>query len=59
MNLLQAIKNRNVQDIVKYMKEHGLSLKDGKIIHHDKKYIEGQQEYWDKRQLVQKINLNS
>jgi hypothetical protein len=59
MSLLEAIKNKNVEDIVKYMKENNLSLQEGKIVHHDKNYIEAQQEYWDKRQLVQKINLNS
>lgn len=39
--------------------ENDLFIKDGKIFHKDPSFVEKQIEYWEKRQLVKKINLNS
>lgn len=45
--------------IAHYMENHNLKLEDGKIVCRDKKYVNEQISFWDKRQLVKKINLNS
>lgn len=38
---------------------HGLEMKDGKIYHKDRSVVEEQVTYWDKKQHVKKIMLNS
>jgi hypothetical protein len=52
----EIIATNDPQIIANYIKKHKLVLKDGTISNPD-----GQREveYWDKRQLVKKINLNS
>jgi DNA polymerase elongation subunit (family B) len=45
--------------VVQYMNQHNLMVKDGKAIHRNQKDLKRIIGYWDKRQLVKKINLNS
>lgn len=45
--------------VVQYMNQHMLMVKDGKAIHRDQKALKSIISFWDKRQLVKKINLNS
>lgn len=42
-----------------FLNEYNLEIKDGKIYSKDKKAVKDAVEYWDKKQLVKKINLNS
>jgi hypothetical protein len=53
-----AIKNKDVKKIVMYIKEYNLKISNSKITA-SKEIIDKAEEYWDKRQLVKKINLNS
>lgn len=41
------------------VKEEDLELRDNKFYHKNKEYVNEQIAFWDKRQLVKKINLNS
>jgi DNA polymerase elongation subunit (family B) len=45
--------------VVQYMNQHSLTVKDGKAISRDQKALRRVIGFWDKRQLVKKINLNS
>lgn len=45
--------------VVQYMNQHNLMVKDGKAIHRDQADLKRIIGFWDKRQLVKKINLNS
>jgi DNA polymerase elongation subunit (family B) len=45
--------------VIQYMNQHNLMVKDGKAIHRDQKLLKRIIGFWDKRQLVKKINLNS
>lgn len=45
--------------VVQYMNQHNLMVKDSKAIYRDQKDLKRIIGYWDKRQLVKKINLNS
>jgi DNA polymerase elongation subunit (family B) len=45
--------------VIQYMNQHNLIVKDGKAIHKNQKDLKRIIGYWDKRQLVKKINLNS
>lgn len=47
------------QKIAEYMKTNDLVIEDDKIVYRNKSMAKYQTEYWDKRQLVKKINLNS
>jgi hypothetical protein len=47
------------QELEDFCKQNDLIIKDGKIFHKNPDEIKKQVEYWDKRQLVKKINLNS
>jgi len=57
-HIKHLIKTRNVSELRQYMKLHNLVIKDGKIVSSAEKVKEFT-EYWDKRQLVRKILLNS
>ncbi|NIU01678.1 MAG: hypothetical protein GWN01_12415, partial [Nitrosopumilaceae archaeon] len=57
--LHSLLESKNKQEIVHYFRKHQLIIKDGKIVHSDKKRAKQEIEYWDKRQLVKKINLNA
>lgn len=45
--------------VIQYMNQHNLMVKDGKAIHRNQKDLKRIIGFWDKRQLVKKINLNS
>ena len=57
--LEELLSEGNPNKIAEYMNNNGLTLKEGKIVYKDKEIVKKQIEYWDKRQLVKKINLNS
>jgi DNA polymerase elongation subunit (family B) len=54
----QAIENKDVDKIKHLMSLHNLKIIDGKIIA-SAEQIKDSRAYWDKRQLVKKIGLNS
>ena len=55
----KLIQNKDIIELRKLINSGLLTVTDGKIQFADKKYATDQEEYWDKRQLVKKINLNS
>jgi len=57
--LKELISEGHKKRVVQYMNQHNLMVKDGKAIHRDQKDLKRIIGYWDKRQLVKKINLNS
>ena len=57
--LKNLLKEGNAKQIAEYMKTYNLKLEENKIICSDPAYVKAQVEYWDKRQLVKKLNLNS
>lgn len=57
---LRALITAGVKDdVVAYMNAHRLTVVNGKALYHDQQYIHTIVEYWDKRQHVRKILLNS
>lgn len=58
-DLKLLIESKDRQKLVEFIKKHNLAIKNGKVVHSDPKFVKQQIEYWDKRQLVKKINLNS
>lgn len=56
--LRDLVKNKDAPALKQYMQRYGLEIKDGKIVASTDKVKEFT-EYWDKRQLVRKILLNS
>jgi DNA polymerase elongation subunit (family B) len=57
--LRELIEEGSVKRVVQYMNQHNLMVKAGKAIHRDQRDLKRIIGYWDKRQLVKKINLNS
>jgi DNA polymerase elongation subunit (family B) len=57
--LHSVLESKDKQAIVSYLQQHQLTIDNGKIVHSDKATAKREIEYWDKRQLVKKINLNS
>ena len=57
-HIKHLVKTRNVSELRQYMKLHNLVIKNGKIVASQEK-IKEFTDYWDKRQLVRKILLNS
>ena len=57
--LKELITEGHKKRVVQYMNQHNLTVKEGKAIHRDQKDLKRIVGYWDKRQLVKKINLNS
>jgi DNA polymerase elongation subunit (family B) len=57
--LKEIIVEGHKKRVVQYMNQHNLMVKEGKAIHRDQKDLKGIIGFWDKRQLVKKINLNS
>jgi hypothetical protein len=55
----KLIQNKNIKELRKLINSGVLKVENEKIYFADKKYAKAQEEYWDKRQLVKKINLNS
>lgn len=57
--LKEIIAEGHTRRVIQYMNQHNLMVKDGKAIHRDQKDLKRIIGFWDKRQLVKKINLNS
>jgi len=57
--LKELIAEGHTKRVIQYMNQHNLMVKDGKAIHRDQKDLKRIIGFWDKRQLVKKINLNS
>jgi hypothetical protein len=57
--LNQILKSGTREDLSAYCETHNLVIKDGKIFHKDPTEVKKAIEFWGKRQLVKKINLNS
>lgn len=57
--LKELIAEGHKKRVVQYMNQHNLMVKDGKAIHRDQELLKRIIGFWDKRQLVKKINLNS
>lgn len=57
--LKEIIAEGHKKRVVQYMNQHNLMVKDGKAIYRDQKDLKRIIGFWDKRQLVKKINLNS
>ena len=56
--LKQAISNRDAAKIASLIQKNDLQLEGNKLVV-PKKDIDRYSQYWDKRQLIKKINLNS
>jgi len=57
--LEKLIKEGSKKRMTEYMNRHKLIVKDGKAIYSDQNELTAIVSFWDKRQLVKKINLNS
>lgn len=57
--LNSILNNGTRKELDDFCRDNDLIIKDGKIFHKDPEIVNYQTEYWDKRQLVKKINLNS
>lgn len=57
--LKELVAEGHKKRVVQYMNQHNLMVKDGKAIHRDQALLKRIVGFWDKRQLVKKINLNS
>lgn len=57
--LLKLIEANDKDSINLYLNEHGLIIKGGLVVAEDQDHNESVCSFWDKRQLVRKINLNS
>lgn len=57
--LKEIIAEGHKKRVVQYMNQHNLMVQDGKAIHRNQGDLKRIIGYWDKRQLVKKINLNS
>lgn len=57
--LAEIIAEGHKKRVIQYMNQHNLMVKDGKAIHRNQDDLKRIIGYWDKRQLVKKINLNS
>lgn len=57
--LEQIFESGTHEELTNFCIYNNLEIKDGKIFHTDKTYVGKKIAFWDKRQLVKKINLNS
>ena len=57
--LAELVAEGSKKRVVQYMNQHSLTVKDGKAIARDQDALKRIIGFWDKRQLVKKINLNS
>jgi len=57
--LAELVTEGSKKRVVQYMNQHSLTVKDGKAIARDQGALKRVIGFWDKRQLVKKINLNS
>jgi hypothetical protein len=57
--LQQLLKDKNVVGIKNFIEENALQIRDGKIYAKNPSVVKYQEEYYDRRQMVQKICSNS
>jgi len=57
--LNNILKDGTIEELEKFCLENDLIIEDGKILHKNHNTVSKEVEYWDKRQLIKKINLNS
>jgi DNA polymerase elongation subunit (family B) len=57
--IYKLVRDKNIKELRKLINSGILEVVEGKIKFADKNFANDQKEYWDKRQLVKKINLNS
>ena len=57
--LKTILESGSPDDLKKFCDQNNLIIKDGKVFHKNQEEVKKQVDYWDKRQLVKKINLNS
>ena len=57
--LKELVKNKEVDEIVKFMSENSLYLNDNRILSQHREYFEERASYYDLAQYVKKIQLNS
>lgn len=57
--LNEIFENGTKEDLNMFLTDNDCEIRDGKIYAKDEKVLDDAIEYWDKRQLVRKINLNS
>lgn len=55
----KLLEEKNIEKIKELINNGFLKIEDGKLMYANQAYAKDQEEYWDKRQLVKKINLNS
>ena len=55
----QLVSEKNYPELAKYMKEHGLVIKDGKVKSKNTEWLENNQKLYDLSQYVKKICCNS
>lgn len=58
-DLYTILESGSKEELTLFLNENNLEIKNDKIVHKNKNFVDLQIEYWDKRQLVKKINLNS
>lgn len=51
--------NGTADELNQFCNDNDLEIKNGKIFHKSPSIVNSNIEFWDKRQLVKKINLNS
>jgi len=54
----QAIQSSDAETLATLIKEQNLEIKDGKVVA-DPKIVKQSFDFWDQRQLIKKILLNS
>jgi hypothetical protein len=57
--LTRILESGTKDELNEFCSANGLVVENGQIRHKNKQFVDDQIEYWDKRQLVKKINLNS
>ena len=57
--LTSILETGTIEELTAFCNANNLAIKEGKIVHNSPKEISAQLAFWDKRQLVKKINLNS
>lgn len=57
--LFELIDKNDSESLKTFIKKHNLIIKNNKLYHKDTSFVQNMIEYWDKRQLVRKIMLNS
>ena len=57
--LNEILESGTKEELDSFLVENNCTINDGRIVHNDSALVTEQVAFWDKRQLVKKINLNS